>query len=212
MNGLPEVGVSGQGLHDRVGVVVKMRTDLIFQAVKMGKALSCELAAEVFPQSLGRVEFRAGWGEKDERHVGGDAQTFGRMGTTLIHQHDIEGIRMCFRKQIQEDLHVRRIQAGQEEKKALPALRCHRTIEPTVGILVLRFDDRLDPFQGDATAQNGHQPPATFVLGPNFQGLGVVSGNGFTDSFDNLSFERLDGIRFFPRLLRRATLGRALSL
>lgn len=189
-----------------------MGTDLIFQAVKMGEAVSCEFAAEIFPQSLGRVEFRAGWGEKDQRHVGGDAQTFGRMGTALIHQHHIERIRMCFRKQIQEHLHVRRIQPGQEEEKALPALGSHRTIEPTVRILVLSRDDRLHPFQGDAAAQDGHQPPAAFVLGPNLQGFGVVGGNGCADSFDDLGFEGLDCTRFFSRLLRRATLGRALSL
>jgi hypothetical protein len=189
-----------------------MGTDLIFQAVKMSEALACQFAAEVFPDTLGRVEFWTCWGKEDERDVVRDAQTFGGMSPALIHEHDIEGIRMCFRKQVQEHLHVRRIQAGQEEEKALPALRCHRTIEPTVGILVLRLDDRLHPFQGNTAAEDGHQPPAAFVLGPDLQGLGVVGGNGGADPFDDFGFEGFKRIRFFLWLLRRATLGRALSL
>jgi len=189
-----------------------MRTDLIFQAVEMGKALPSEFAAEIFPDPFGWVQFWARGSEKDECDVVWDAEAFGGMCAALIHQHDIERFGMGCRKQIEKDLHIHRIKMGQKEEEPLTALCRHRTIEPTVRILMLSLEDGFDPVQRDATAQNRHEPPAAFILRPDLYGSGGGGRDGGTDPLDNLSLERFNGIRFFSRLLRRATFGRALSL
>jgi hypothetical protein len=106
--------------------MIEMRTDLIFQAVKMGKALPGEFAAEIFPDPFSWVQFWARGSEEDECDVVWDAEAFGGMCAALIHQHDIERFGMGCRKQVEKDVHIHRIEMGQEEEKPLTALRRYR--------------------------------------------------------------------------------------
>ena len=134
------------------------------------------------------------------------------MRTALIHQHHMESVGMSLSKQVKEDLHVGRVEFRQQEEKAFAARRSHRAVEPAIRILVLRLEDGLDPSKGNPATQNGHQPPAAFILGPDLQRLAVGGRHGLRDLLDNLGLERGYGVGFFFLLERRATLGRALSL
>jgi hypothetical protein len=134
------------------------------------------------------------------------------MGTALVHQHHIEGVGMGLGKQVKEDLHIGRVEFRQQKEKAFAARRRHRAVEPAIRILVLRFDDGLDPSQGNPATQDGHQPPAALILGPDLQRPTVGGRHGLLDLLDNLGLERGYSVGFFCLLEWRATLGRALSL
>jgi hypothetical protein len=207
-----EVGVASQGLDGRVGVLVEVRTDFIFQAVKMGKALSGKFRSQIFPQPLGWVQLRARRLEEDQTDIGRDTEALGGMRTALVHQHHIKAVGMGLGKQVKEDLHVGRVEFGQQEEKALAAGRSDRAVEPAIRILVLRLEDGLDPAQGNPATQDGHQSPAALILGPNLQWLTVVFRHSLLDLLDNLGLEGGYGVWFFSLLERRATLGCALSL
>lgn len=71
MVGLDEIGVSGQGFEGSRAVLCQLGNQIVFKRLDMGEALPGELASQVLPDALGRIELGASrWLEQQPNVLG----------------------------------------------------------------------------------------------------------------------------------------------
>jgi len=197
VNGSPEVWITRQRLHHGWRVLREVGTQGRLQLVQIGENLPRHAAPEIVPEPLGGIEFRAVGRQKDEGHIGWEAQPFARMHRAVVKDQYIEGVGEGRGKAIQKDLHRGRIHMRQNQRKGLTAHGRNGSVHPRIEILVLDRSDRLDPNPRDPSPTNRFQPKARFILAMDFNGKGAIGGNGGPNPRFDLRFEGVVSFRRF---------------
>jgi hypothetical protein len=204
---LDEIGVVGERFECHGLVLIHTGNQFVLQRVHMRKPLPGKRRTHILPDPLGRVELGTARRLKEQRDVGGQLQTLGRMGAGVVQQQNVEALGVGLGELVEEDLHVGRVELRQNQPEGIAGIRVNTAIQPTAAVLILGFTDWLDPTGGDAPAADGTQVPAALVLGkdPNWQSVARwnTRPQGVRDSLS----KGADGVGSVFLGLGRSTLG-----
>jgi hypothetical protein len=110
MDSRDEIRIPGERLEHRGGIRLKHRNQPLPQCIQRGKRLPGNCRLDRLPDPFARIDLGAiGW-LKHEDHIWWQHERLGGMTPGVIHQHDMQMLRVRLRKISEKLLHHRRIQ------------------------------------------------------------------------------------------------------
>ena len=167
---------------------------------------------ERLPHPFARIDLGTVRWLKHQHHIRRDHQRLGPVRAGIIHQNQIQALRVCLGEIIQKALHHRSRERRKLHEVAGTAERFHRSKDPGILELVLVNADWFDPTGGDALAVDGVQAEPTLITRPDPHRLLIGRRNGIPQVRHKVRFKSGDGRRVFFGLVGRGTLGLAPSL
>ena len=195
-----------------MGVVRDESHHLRLECCQRFEAAPAQPIFQITPDTLGRIDLRTiGWLE-DQHDVDWKPERLCAMTPTIVHEHQVQRVRVRGRQFVHECLHVRGIHPRYAKKEAIPIRRCHRAIQPEVVEAVLESPDGFRATQREAPPTDRMQSKPTLIEDPQLYRPLVFGGNRGLHALWERGTKGSYGDRVFFSWLGRTTFNRALSL
>lgn len=207
MEGLNEVGIASEGFEGGGLVEVQPCHQLVLKHVDVSKTLPGELATQVLPDPLSRIELGTTRRLKEQGDVLRHAERVRSMGAGIVQQQDVEAVGVGSSQFVEKDLHAGCVQLRQDQPEGVSAIRVNAAIDPSAATLILSHPNWLHPTGGDPAPADRAQVPAALVVRKQTYRLARIGGDEGLQLLGDGGFEVSDGVCSVFFALGRGTLG-----